>query len=165
MHLKAATAPAPGDLAIMSLFDNRTATSHIKPSERNPDGDNSEPMPAVLSVVASWMQCFAEERPLTNLPFSVVAQLDLMRRHHEWAAGQSWVDDYARELAELRKALRLAVHDNPVTVYGKCDMPTTRAENCGGTLLQENGTDLVRCSSCGKRWVTNQERARLAVRQ
>lgn len=164
-HLKAASAPAPGDLVIMSLFDNRTAPARIAGSERNPEGDPSEPMPAVLEVVASWLQCFAEERPLTVLPSAVIAQLDLMRRHHDWAAQQPWVDDYSRELAELRKALRLAVHDQPVTVYGRCDMPTTGATTCGGTLLQENGSGVIRCASCGKRWVTSQEQARLAVRQ
>lgn len=164
-HTKAVSAPAPGDLAIMALFDNRTIAVTIAPSDRSPDGDPSEPLPAVLSVVASWLQCFAEERPLTNLPTAVIAQLDLMRRHHDWAARQSWVDDYARELAELRRALRIVVHDNPVNVYGKCDMPTTAKTKCGGTLLQENGSGVIRCATCKTRWVTPQEQARLSVRQ
>lgn len=155
---KRADPPAPGDTAIMALFDPRT-----KPA-RLPD-DQSTPIPAVLSVVASWLQLVAEERPLTaELPRSVLAQLDLLARHHEWLAAQLWVDDYLLEMTELRKGLASVVRDHSAKRIGTCDLPTEDGPRCGGALLVDNGSDIIRCVVCKAQWVTADEQARLAVR-
>lgn len=165
---KRADPPAPGDVTLMALYDRRTAADRIKPRSAShrlgwSEGDNSEPMPAVLAVVASWLMLFADERPLTaTLPRSVLAQLDLLQRHHEWAAAQCWIDDYLLEMAELRKALAAAVHDVRFERRGRCNLPLDGAV-CGGTLLEENGTRAVVCNRCKARWVTDQELARLAI--
>jgi hypothetical protein len=120
-------------------------------------------VPAVLAVVASWTLLLAEERPLTaTLPRSVLAQLDLLRRHHEWIAAQLFIDDYLLEMAELRKALTGAVRDVRYERRGVCALPFEGAV-CRGTLLEENGTRAVVCTRCRARWVTDQELARLAV--
>lgn len=165
-YLKQPEAPAPGNLGIMSLFDRRTAVARIPGTPQNPDGDQSEPMPAVFAVIASWVLLFADERPLTTiLPKSVLAQLELLRRHHQWACVQPWIDDYALELTELRRALKAAVNDHTHTACGTCDLPTADRARCGGVLLAENGTGVIRCTDCKSTWITPQERARLAVRQ
>jgi hypothetical protein len=153
---KRADPPAPGDVTLMALLDARTSAIRLP-------GDQSEPMPAVLAVVASWLLLIAEERPLTAmLPRSVLAQLDLLTRHHEWIASKPWVDDYLLEFGELRKALTAVVRDVRFERRGVCRLPVESGV-CGGTLVEENGTRIVRCVGCGARWITDQERARLAV--
>lgn len=130
------------------------------------DGDNSDPLPPVLSVVASWLLLVAEERPLTadKLPQSVIAQLQLLDRHADWIAGQPWVDDYATELGDLRKALRLAVRDVTHHKIGRCRLPAEEGEGaCGGTLIRENGAESVKCVQCGAQWTSPQELARLSL--
>lgn len=155
---KRADPPAPGDVTLMALYDPRTKAARL------PD-DQSEPMPAVLAVVASWLLLVAEERPLTaTLPKSVLGQLDLLARHHEWMAAQPFVDDYMLEMAELRKALTAVVRDHTARRIGTCDLPTDDGPKCGGALLVDNGSDVIRCRACGAQWVTPGEQARLAVR-
>ena len=155
---KRADPPAPGDVLLMSLFDPATKAARL------PD-DDSEPVANVLGVVASWLLLVAEERPLTaTLPKSVLGQLDLLKRHHEWLAAQPYADDYLLELGELRKALAGAVRDHRFERRGVCRLPVEEKDGpCGGTLLEENGTRVVSCRRCGARWVTEQELARLAV--
>jgi hypothetical protein len=154
---KRADPPAPGDVAIMALYDRRNATSRLP-------GDESEPVPAVLAVVASWTLLLAEERPLTaTLPRSVLAQLDLLRRHHEWIAAQLYIDDYLLEMGELRKALTGCVRDRTFIKVGTCDLPADD-RLCGGALMMKNGEDTVTCRECGAAWSDPRERARLAWR-
>jgi hypothetical protein len=118
----------------------------------------------VLHTVASWTLCVAEERPLSgDLPRSVLAQLALLARHGDWIAAQMWVDDLLGELAEVRKALRSAVHDRTHTRLGTCDLPAESGP-CGGALLVENGSSVIRCGRCRSEWATAQEQARLRVR-
>lgn len=201
-HTKSAEAPAPLDLTAVALRDPRTHAARISATQRNPDGDQSEPLPAVPHIVASWVLLVADERPLTDaLPNGVVSQLALLARHHDWIAAQGWVDDYLLELAELRKALRQAVHDVTHERLGSCDLGIEQPVPCacychvvgsasctvdqgmsgkpgvkycgphsmtlvacGGSLIRENGSSVVRCSRCRQSWVTDQERARLALR-
>lgn len=160
---KRADPPAPGDVTLMALYDSRTKAVRIAGSDADPLGDQSEPLPAVLAVVASWLLLLADERPLTaTLPSSVLAQLSLIQRHHDWMAGQEWVDDYLAEMAELRKAMVAVVHDRRFERRGSCRLPF-EDKVCGGTLLEENGTAVVYCTNCKARWVSDQELARLAV--
>lgn len=168
---KRADPPAPGDVTLMALWDTRTTAIPVDVTrERNWNANSGrlEPngggeLPAVLSIVASWVLLLADERPLTQaLPSSVLAQLDLLKRHHEWIAAQGYIDDYVMEMRELRKALASAVRDHVTTRKGTCNLPTESGV-CGGTLLQDNGSDVVRCVGCSARWVTDQELARLAV--
>lgn len=176
-HLKAAEAPAPANLEVLALRDPRSHPSRLAE-------DQSAPIPPVLSVVAGWLLCLAEERPLTEtrhrlaiirnraywvaytapmrLPKSVLAQLTLLERHHDWIAAQLWVDDYLTELTDLRQALRAAVRDHANKRIGSCRLPVEE-KVCGGALLQENGTGVIRCAACKATWVTAQEQARLAV--
>jgi hypothetical protein len=157
-YIKAPSGPAPGDLVIMALFDRRTATARL------PD-DQSEPIGNVLHTVASWLLCVADERPLTAaLPSSVLAQLALLVRHGDWIAAQPFVDDFVRELADVRKSLRAAVRDRTHTRIGTCDLPVADERPCGGALLVENGSSVIRCGRCKAEWATAQEQARLRVR-
>lgn len=187
-HLKAAEAPAPVDLTLAAMRDPRTKLFKIAPTEVNPDGDLSEPLLTVPPVVASWAYRLRDERGLTQIdhrllirlnrpvaitpvtvpmrvPVSLVAQLDFLQRHNDWWAANPDVDDYHDELDELRRALKSATHDHSHAKFGVCDMPVPGRAKCGGDLLQENGSGVIRCSACGCRWVTPQEQARLAVRQ
>lgn len=144
-HTKAAEAPAPGDLGIMALYDQRTLTTRL------PD-DQSEPLAPVLHTVASWLLLVAEERPLTDtLPRSVLAQIDLLVRHGDWIAGCEWVDDYHRELGELRKHLRAAVHEADARPVGRCPSQDGDGAMCGGPLWPDrNGAFAVACGRCGR---------------
>lgn len=164
-HLKQPEAPAPGDLSIMALYDSRTTTTRIAETPENPGGDQSEPMVPVLHVVASWLLLVAEERPLSaELPRSVLGQLVILERHHDWLAAESYADDYWREMRELRQHLRGAVRDHTHTRIGTCDLPTEESEQCGGSILVRNGDTVWRCQRCGAEWVTDQQQARWSVR-
>ena len=179
-HTKAAEAPAPGDLTIMALFDARTATGPVRASPDDP-WDTSQPLAPVLHIIASWLLLVADERPLTTqLPGSVLGQLDLLARHHDWLAGQPCVGDYRLELRELRTHLRAAAHDHTHRRVATCDLPTVdgrapmlvvhrnRAVRwvriCGGSVLCENGSSVWRCVRCQAEWLTDQQKARFAVR-
>jgi LSD1 subclass zinc finger protein len=166
-HLKSAEAPAPANLEVLSLRDNRTRYARIPPSEADKDGDQSEPLPPVMAMVASWVQLVAEERPITSdlLPQSTIAQLQLLQRHGDWIAGRDWVDDYLNEMGELRKALSAALRDHTHKRIGTCRLPAEgdAAGLCGGPLMKENGSEVIRCSQCRAQWVTAQEQARLAI--
>jgi hypothetical protein len=180
-HMKQAEAPAPGDLAIMALYDSRTLTARIPETAQNPGGDQSEPMVPVLHVVASWLLLVAEERPLTaTLPRSVLAQLDLLTRHHDWLAASLFVDDYHAEMKALVRHLRTATNDHTHHRVATCDLPSDNgqasvlfirknrplrvARICGGAVLCRNGESGWRCARCGESWVTDQQKARFAVR-
>lgn len=157
-HLKAAEAPAPANLEVLSLRDPRSSSAQLV-------GDTSTPIPAVLSIVASWVLLLAEERPLTaTLPQSLLAQLNLLIRHHDWIAGREWIDDYLIEFGDLRKALSAALRDHTHEKVGRCRLPAEGREGlCGGVLLRENGSDVVKCRECSAVWASPQEVARLAV--
>lgn len=167
-HLKAAEAPAPANLEALALRDSRSSPLPIPPNPeiRHHEGDASTPIPPVTFIVASWLLLVAEERPLTAtaLPRSTLGQLALLIRHHDWIAGQEWVDDYLEEMTDLHKALSAAVRDHTHKRVGYCRLPAEdREAPCGGSLMQENGTNVIRCTNCGATWATDQERARLAV--
>lgn len=156
-HLKSAEAPAPANLEALALRDPRSSTVRLPT-------DESTPIPPVLFVVASWLLCLAEERPLTaDLPASVLAQLAVLSRHHDWIAAQTWVDDYIGEMTELHKALKAAVRDQTHRTIGYCHLSTEERERCGGALVQENGSSVVRCRGCEASWVTSHQRAMLAI--
>jgi hypothetical protein len=138
-HTKAAEAPAPLDLGAVALRDPRSYGE----------------LPSVASVVASWVLLLAEERPLGDtLPASVVAQLALLTRHGDWISAQGWVDDYARELEELRTALRHAVGDKMrVRPVGKCPSQDGDGLPCEGPLVpSETGRMAVDCRRCGRHY-------------
>lgn len=136
---KRADPPAPGDVTLMVLFDPRSKPSPPRQSyPRNWnatagrfESNGSEGLVDVLSIVSSWLLLLAEERPLTStLPHSVLAQLDLLKRHHEWIAAQLWVDDYLLELGEVRKALATAVRDHRFTRRGRCPLSVEEKAVC-----------------------------------
>jgi hypothetical protein len=163
--LKRADPPAPGDITLIAMYDERTSATRLPGTTKNPDGDQSQPLSNVLHTVGSWLLLIAEERPLTaDLPRSVLAQLDLIKRHGDWCAAQSWVDDLLRELREVRQGLRSVLNDRTHTRIGTCDLPTEDERPCGGALLVENGSSVIRCGRCKAEWATAQEQARLRVR-
>jgi hypothetical protein len=148
-HTKSAEAPAPGDLGIMALFDSRTHTQRLAGTDVNPAGDQSEPMIPVEHIAASWLLLVAEERPLTaDLPRSLLAQFDLLVRHHDWMAEQLWIDDYLLELAELRKHLRSAVREVDPAPVGRCPSQDGDGVPCGGPLWPTAGMMAVDCGRC-----------------
>jgi hypothetical protein len=151
----------------MALFDKRTRPAPISPSAEHPDGDTSSPMVPVLAMIAGNVLLLAEERPLTTvLPSSVLAQLDLLTRHHDWIAAQLWVDVYFGELRDVRQHLKSAVRDRTHILVGYCDLAKEGEpeQACGGALILENGGDTVQCKGCGATWTDPRERARLAMR-
>lgn len=182
---KRADPPPPGDVRLMAMFDKRTKFARLPPTEAEPEGDQTEPVLAVLNLIAANVLLLAEERPLTEtrtrlvirqnrivgwhaytapmrLPQSALGQLALLRRHHDWIACQDWAEVYVDELTDMRKALASAVADHPVTRVGTCHL-TIGEDVCGGALLRENGSSAVTCRQCGASWVTAQQIARLAV--
>lgn len=187
---KAAEAPAPANLEALALLDRRTHPLHMppNPSIAKHEGDTSNPIDAVLYKIASWLSLVIEERNLTETwhrvviranravrigvytalirePRSVMAQLAMLARHHDWMAAQAWVDDYLIEMADAQDALRHALNDQPWRRIGRCRLPAPNdgEGQCGGALLQENGSGVVRCTDCRATWVTAQEHARLAL--
>jgi len=144
-RLKADSPPAPANLDALVLRDHRT----IQKGHTDP--------PSLPAIIASWVLLVADERPLTTtLPNSVVGQLDLLTRHHQWITGQEWIEDYQREMTELRKALKSAVRDQTHREYGKCP-------HCNGPVFIRNGSNNAKCSGCNATWSTPQELARLSV--
>jgi hypothetical protein len=157
-HLKSAEAPAPANLEVLSLRDPRSLSVATA-------ADPSNPIPSLVSIVASWTMLLAEERPLTaTLPRSAMAQLGLLQVHHRWIAAQPFVDDYLNEMVGLRKALSAALRDHTHKQVGRCRLPVEGREGpCGGALIEENGTDTIKCQDCHAQWSEPHERARLAM--
>lgn len=166
-HLKAAEAPAPANLEALALRDHRSSSTVIPPNPKIPkhEGDPSTPIPPARFIVGSWLSVVAEERPLSStLPRSILAQLAILARHGDWIAAQPWVDDYLGELIDVRKALKAAVRDQVYRRVGQCPLfPEGQDQPCGGALLEENGSGVVKCADCRASWVTPQEQARLAI--
>jgi hypothetical protein len=164
-HMKSASPPAPANLDALVLRDPRTHAAKLpKVQQDGKPTDMSKPIPAVLTIVASWVLLVADERPLTTvLPSSVIAQLDLLTRHGDWIAAQPWIDDYYLEISELRKALKTALRDKSSVRIGSCYLPTADDQACGGALLRENGSATVKCFRCRSAWTTPQELARLQL--
>lgn len=169
-RLKQPEAPAPGDLLLMAMYDPRTTATRLRPTPEalavgDKDGDQSEPLTNVLGEIADLVERLAEERRLSNLPASVLAQLDLLKRHHDWIAAQDWCDEYLEQIATTKRGLAGALHDHRFIPRDKpCNLPAENGEGtCGGKLLEENGTAVVVCVKCRARWVTGQELARLAL--
>lgn len=164
-RLKAPEAPAPGDLLLMAMYDPRTTATRLRATAANEYGDQSEPLTNVLGEIADLLERVAEERRLTDLPRSVLAQLDLLKRHHDWIAAQDWCDEYLEQIASTKRGLANALHDMRFIPRDKpCNLPAENGEGtCGGKLLEENGTAVVMCMKCRSRWVTGQELARLAL--
>jgi hypothetical protein len=127
-HVKAAEAPAPLDL--------EAAVLRI----------------SIPAEAAWWTLQFANDRPLRNLPGSVVGQFDLMQKHHDWAASWHRIVDYANWLEQTRKLMRRTVRDWIGQILGTCDWPDTNGHPCGGKIMRENGTETVRCNKCGRIW-------------
>jgi hypothetical protein len=129
------------------------------------EGDDSPPIPSAVSIIMGWTMLLAEERPLTaTLPRSAMAQLGLLQVHHRWIAAQPFVDDYLNEMVGLRKALSAALRDHTHKQVGRCRLPVEGREGpCGGALIEENGTDTIKCQDCHAQWSEPHERARLAM--
>jgi hypothetical protein len=119
----------------------------------------------VPAVVASWLLLVADELPIkSQLPSSVPAQMDLLRKQLDWIGRQDWVDDFWREMTELHKALKAALHDHEyVRMAGGCYLPDDAGARCGGALIRRNGDTSVKCSRCSNTWAKPYELARLAV--
>jgi hypothetical protein len=147
-HMKSSSPPAPADLEVLTLLDRRTSSvqyPQLLPQDNLP-ADMSRPGTPVLAVIASWVLLLADERPLTaTLPSSAIGQLDLLRRHHDWIAAQSWVDDYLAEMTDLKRAISRALRDKPHRFMGHCYLIGDDHEVCGGQLSQENGSLFVTC--------------------
>lgn len=172
-------ADAPADLALLALLDNRTWIAPVKPTTHG-EWDTSQPTVPVLAVVASWLQLVAEERRLTTLPSSVLAQLEILKRHHEWLAATPFVDDYVREMEDVLRHLRDVTNDHTHRRVATCDLPTENGQVpaliihknralrivliCGGPVLVRNGDDVWFCKRCGATWVTDQQKARFGLR-
>ncbi len=156
-HLKAAEAPAPANLEVLSLRDPR---STVTPTHANPGT-----IPSITALVASWVLLVADERPLTaQLPSGTHGQLSLLIRHGDWIAAQEWCGDYLEELGDMRKALAAALRDQAHASIGRCRLPADDRDGlCAGQLMRENGSDVVRCTACRSTWTTPQELARLAI--
>lgn len=151
--VKSPEAPAPGNLTLIAMFDPRTAATRLPGTTDNPAGDQSEPVGNVLHTVSSWLLLVAEERPLTAaLPRSVLVQLDLLKRHHDWIAAQDWVDDYAAELGEVRKALRVAVREGGERAVGRCPSQDDNGAVCNGPLFPVEGEMAVDCRRCRRHY-------------
>jgi hypothetical protein len=155
--VKGVAPPAPANLEALALRDTRSSSIRLVK-------DKSDPIPSVPSIVASWVLLVAEERPITGqLPGSVIGQIDLLDRCGEWIGRQDWIGDYWLELTDLRKALRLALHDKSHQWVGVCYLASDTEQACGGDLTRQNGSDTVACFRCKARWSTSNELARLWV--
>ncbi len=167
-HLKSISPPAPANLDVLVMRDARTSSVQLQ--HFLSDGkraDLSKPALSVPALVASWVLLLADERPLTTkLPSSVIGQLDLLRRHHDWIAAVGWVDDYFAELNDMRKALSSVLRDQSSRVVGNCHLDSGDDDGmpCGGRLIRRNGEDSVRCANDRSHsWVTAAELARLEI--
>jgi hypothetical protein len=160
--LKRADPPAPANLTLVAMYDARTKMCRIPGTVADPLGDQSEPLTDVLGIIAAHTDRLIDERNLTTAPASVLAQLDLLKRHCDWLARQPWVAELLDELRQVRRALRVAVRDRAFFRVGTCHLVVDDVV-CGGALLVENGTEPVFCKSCGATWADPAARARLAM--
>jgi hypothetical protein len=175
--------PAPANLDVLVLRDAR---SHGDVDCEDDRRGQPWSVPYLTEVYCARLR---DERPLTRIvlrpvrnritdvaydipttvpalvPRSSAARLDMLIRHHDWITGQSWLDDYWDEMVGLRKAMRTALRDRPITKsLGSCYL-LVGEDPCTGRLVQDNGSDVVRCTNreCESRWVTAQELATLEV--
>ncbi len=119
--LKRVDAPVPIDLVVAALRDHRNSTARLT----RDTGD----IPSVPGVVASWLLLVDAQMPLRHvgwvfhpdpaippsprvvrplgprLPSSMLAQLKLLVRSHDWMAGQEWVVQYWHQLRQVHDAI------------------------------------------------------------
>ena len=164
--------PAPANLNVLVLRDPATKWE----TGNRINGGN---LPSVPAVLAEWLVQLRDglglterytvvrggvevvlDRPRT-LPTYPIAQLGMLRRHHDWITGQEWLPDYVAELTELRTAINTTLVDKPIIrTLGACYLLVGESP-CTGRLVQDNGSDIVRCTGCRARWVTAQQLAHL----
>lgn len=133
---KQVDAAAPVNLAVVSLWDRRTAPG-------NP-----------LETIESWARLVREDRNLTTptTPANLFGEISLLKAHNEWLCAQPFVDEYHAELKERRREIRLVVGEPTPVSVGRCPI-VDAAGACNGRLYQDRWSYLaVACGRCGTRW-------------
>ncbi|MFE3657245.1 hypothetical protein [Streptomyces sp. NPDC059165] len=139
------TAPLPCREDVLNLI-GPAATDTV----HDPHGDQIGSRP-IIDVLGSWTRLVCEERNLagparwteTELAKWLIPQLG-------FATTQAWVADLHRELfdmaCEIRGIARLSIQRRPV------QRPCPNEECLMLTLIQEDWSRYIECSSCGRLW-------------
>jgi len=136
--------PAPVRLDVVALLDRRTIARH--PGDIVP----------VLAILEGWARLVREERQLRphQRRATVTSEAGLLLGHLEWIITQPFVDEFAKEIREVKSALQSAIGDHAPRSVGRC--PVVHADSdteCGGRLYQDRyGGMSVTCCKCGETW-------------
>lgn len=107
-----------------------------------------------VATVHEWANLLREGRGLQPpARTTFVGEVEALRVNHSWIIVQPWVDDYARELAEIHSAVRAVACDPVPRSVGKCTAITVYKQGeCGADVYEMPDATGVKCSnaSCGK---------------
>jgi len=134
--------PAPIRLDVVALLDRRTVSQH--PGDIVP----------VLAILESWAALVREERHLRRQhPTTVTSEANLILGHLDWIICQTWVDELAKEIRDVKSALHSAIGDHAPRPVGTCPVVHPETGECGGKLYQDRyGGMSVSCQTCGETW-------------
>lgn len=135
---------------------------------------------SVLGTLHGWAAHIRQERGFTTAgPITLASERGTLARHLEWACQQPWIGRMYDAITNLMAALRAANGHRPDKPYSRC--PTIVAgQTCNGQVwlhdeLQpvwrrladrctrnwEQAPGPAVCDTCGAKWATAAEKARL----
>ncbi len=156
------------NLAALALTDVRATSTAPVPVDVRHNGprleSNGSDIPNVHAVLTFWCQQVAADRPGAEPLGGTVGLANWLTQHLTWIVGQTWVAAFDDQIRACRRALALAVGEEP-------GPPATRCPYCGTDcwtdwerdvvrqLRQGSGpgdatgrADRVACTGCGRVW-------------
>jgi hypothetical protein len=94
-----------------------------------------------------------EDRQLSTPtePATILGEISQLSRHLSWIASQLFVDEFARELDQVHRRLKLAASERPPQPVATCHRDVGGFE-CGGPIFAALWSDEAVCRRCGDVW-------------
>ncbi len=109
-----------------------------------------------LVVLESWARMVredvGEQPPAGNA--NVRGEVQLLIRRLDFITRQEWVDEFWREIREVRNQLGAFNGDHKPVPVGKCPSLLPNGKECGTPLYAPISGDVIKCHNrpCGREW-------------
>lgn len=168
---------APARLDVLVHTDPRRGVPGLSDKARD-DPAAYDDTPSVLDVLHSWARLVREERNYASRgPVTIATEREMLARHLEWMCQQAWIDEAYRDLTRLLATLQAANGQRTEKPMARC-VRVVGDRLCGGDIWVQDVVQLATkadgtvmrvtvpdgpavCDSCGVRWETAADKARL----